>query len=64
MNLLPSLDKVTADDPSLSTGEKAAIERAEQRFLTPTTGAAVLQSTRPATIAAMVSSSPLALLAW
>ena len=53
-----------ADDPSLSTGEKAAIEHAEQRFLTPTIGAAMLQSTRPATIAAMVSSSPLALLAW
>ncbi|UPK92335.1 hypothetical protein LCI18_003270 [Fusarium solani-melongenae] len=64
INLLPSLDRVTSDDPSLSTSEKAAIERAGQRFLTPTTGAAMLQSTRPATIGAMVSSSPLALLAW
>ncbi|RKK11549.1 hypothetical protein BFJ66_g14711 [Fusarium oxysporum f. sp. cepae] len=64
LNLLPSLDRVTSDNPSLSSSEKAAIERAEQRFLTPTTGAALLQSTRPATIGAMVSSSPLALLAW
>ncbi|KAI3579417.1 Alpha/Beta hydrolase protein [Fusarium oxysporum f. sp. albedinis] len=51
LNLLPSLDRVTSDNPSLSSSEKAAIERAEQR-------------TRPATIGAMVSSSPLALLAW
>ncbi|RTE77778.1 hypothetical protein BHE90_007731 [Fusarium euwallaceae] len=64
LNLLPSLDPVTSDDPSLSPGEKEAIKRTEQRYLNPTTGAAVLQSTRPATIGAMVSSSPLALLAW
>ncbi|SCO92624.1 uncharacterized protein FRV6_16752 [Fusarium oxysporum] len=64
LNLLPSLDRVTVDDPSLSATDKAAIKRAEQRFLTPTTGAALLQSTRPATIGAMVSSSPMALLSW
>ncbi|ENH72096.1 Putative epoxide hydrolase [Fusarium oxysporum f. sp. cubense race 1] len=64
LNLLPSLDKATVDDPSLSATDKAAIKRAEQRFLTPTTGAALLQSTRPATIGAMVSSSPMALLSW
>ncbi|KAF4996666.1 hypothetical protein FDECE_12344 [Fusarium decemcellulare] len=64
LNLVPSLDQMSADDPSLTTVEKAAIERAEQRLLTPTTGAAMMQSTRPATLGALVSSSPLALLAW
>ncbi|KAL2684527.1 hypothetical protein Neosp_005605 [[Neocosmospora] mangrovei] len=64
LNLLPSLDQLSADDPSLTAVEKAAIERAEQRFLTPTIGAAMLQSTRPATLGAMASSNPLALLAW
>ncbi len=64
VNLLPSLDRVSADDSSLSSTERAAILRAEQRFLTPTIGAAMLQSTRPATIGAILSSSPLALLAW
>ncbi|KAF5628519.1 epoxide hydrolase [Fusarium sp. NRRL 25303] len=64
LNLLPSLDRVTVDDPSLSAADKSAIKRAEERFLTPTTGAALLQSTRPATIGAMVSSSPMALLSW
>ncbi|OPB44494.1 hypothetical protein A0O28_0028130 [Trichoderma guizhouense] len=64
LNLLSSLDRVSADDSSLSSTEKAAIVRAEQRFLTPTIGAAMLQSTRPATIGAILSSSPLALLAW
>ncbi|KAJ3546557.1 hypothetical protein NM208_g1941 [Fusarium decemcellulare] len=64
LNLLSSLDQISADDPSLSAVEKAAIDPAEQRFLSPTTGAAVMQSTSPATVGALVSSSPLALLAW
>ncbi|KAF5482671.1 putative epoxide hydrolase, partial [Colletotrichum aenigma] len=64
LNLLPSLEMPSVDDPSLSSKDKEAIEYVGRRFLTPTTGAALLQSTRPATIGAMVSSSPLALLAW
>ncbi|KAG7056168.1 alpha/beta-hydrolase [Colletotrichum scovillei] len=64
LNLLPSLEMSSVDDPSLSSKEKEAIEYVGRRFLTPTTGAALLQSTRPATIVVMVSSSPLALLAW
>ncbi|KAM5380790.1 hypothetical protein ACJZ2D_003314 [Fusarium nematophilum] len=64
LNLLPSLDQVSADDPSLTAVEKAAIERLQERFLTPTSGAAIMASTRPATLGAVVSSSPLALLAW
>ncbi|KAJ4248406.1 hypothetical protein NW762_012743 [Fusarium torreyae] len=64
LNLLPSLDPVDENDPSLSEKEKHAVKRANERFLTPTIGAALLQSTRPATISAIASSNPLALLAW
>lgn len=64
VNLHPSLDPVQLDDPDLSENEKHAIQRTQTRFLTPTSGAAIMNSTRPATISAVVSSNPLALLAW
>lgn len=64
MNLLPSLDQVEDDDPDLTEIEKRAVQRGKNRFQTPTLGAAIMNSTRPATIGAVISSSPLALLAW
>lgn len=64
VNLLPSLDQVEANDPGLTEMERKAVQRGKERFQTPTTGAALLNSTRPATIGAVMSSSPLALLAW
>ncbi|KAI9926900.1 hypothetical protein ASPWEDRAFT_121201 [Aspergillus wentii DTO 134E9] len=64
LNLLPSLDQVEADDPDLTEVERRVIQRGKTRFQTPTVGAAIMNSTRPATIGAVMSSSPLALLAW
>ncbi|KAJ5689234.1 hypothetical protein N7462_003626 [Penicillium macrosclerotiorum] len=64
LNLLPSLDQVEADDPDLTEMERKAVQRGRERFQTPTLGAAIMNSTRPATIGAVISSSPLALLAW
>ncbi|KAF4463688.1 NWD1 [Fusarium albosuccineum] len=49
-NAITALGFNHADEPFLTVVEKAAIERVEQRFLTPTSGAAVMQSTRPATV--------------
>ncbi|OLN84907.1 putative epoxide hydrolase 4 [Colletotrichum chlorophyti] len=51
-------------DPGLTPWEKEAIEHLKNRFATPTAGAAVMNSTRPATLAAILSSNPLAYLAW
>jgi hypothetical protein len=64
VNLLPTLDSVEADDPDLDAWEKGAVEYHQSRFNTPTSGAAIMNSTRPATIGAILSSSPLAYLAW
>ncbi|KAH6971211.1 Alpha/Beta hydrolase protein [Ilyonectria sp. MPI-CAGE-AT-0026] len=64
LNLLPSLDQVEYDDPDLSEIERQAVQRGKKRFQTPTSGAAIMNSTRPATIGAVVSSNPLSLLAW
>ncbi|KAH8658586.1 Alpha/Beta hydrolase protein [Ilyonectria robusta] len=64
LNLLPSLDQVDSDDPDLSEIGRQAVQRGKKRFQTPTSGAAIMNSTRPATIGAVVSSNPLALLAW
>ncbi|KAJ5352500.1 hypothetical protein N7452_001474 [Penicillium brevicompactum] len=64
LNLLPSLDQVEVNDPGLTEMERKAVQRGKERFQTPTTGAAIMNSTRPATIGAVMSSNPLALLAW
>ncbi|KXG47530.1 Alpha/beta hydrolase fold-1 [Penicillium griseofulvum] len=64
LNLLPSLDQVDDNDPDLTEFEKQAIQRGNERFKPPSIGAAIMNSTRPATIGAVISSNPLALLAW
>ncbi|OBR10499.1 Epoxide hydrolase [Colletotrichum higginsianum IMI 349063] len=64
LNLLPSLDQVEPTDPDLTVWEKEAVESSRKRFATPTMGAAIMNSTRPATLGAVLSSSPLAYLAW
>lgn len=64
VNLLVTVDPVEPEDPDLSETEKKAVEWSKKRFLTPTTRAAIMNSTRPATIGAMLHSSPVALLTW
>ncbi|OJJ56887.1 hypothetical protein ASPSYDRAFT_79961 [Aspergillus sydowii CBS 593.65] len=55
---------IGVNDPGLTEMERKAVQRGKERFQTPTTGAAIMHSTWPATIGAVIPSSPLALLAW
>lgn len=64
VNLLPSLDHVESTDPDLTPWEIEAVEQSKKRFATPTTGAAIMNSTRPATLGTILSSNPMAYLAW
>lgn len=64
VNMLVTLDSVDPKDPELSTLERDVIERGSKRFVAPTVGAAIMNSTRPATIGILLHASPIALLAW
>ncbi|CAH0031886.1 unnamed protein product [Clonostachys rhizophaga] len=63
LNLLPTLDATSPEDPILNDTEKGAVQSAIKRS-SVTAGAAMLQIKKPSTVAAVVSSNPIALLAW
>ncbi|KAH6995318.1 Alpha/Beta hydrolase protein [Ilyonectria destructans] len=63
LNLLPTLDDTSPDDPMLNDTEKEAVQSSIKRS-SVTAGAAQLQIKKCSTVAAVVSSNPIALLAW
>lgn len=62
VNLLPSLDRVESTDPGLTPWDIEAVEQSKKHFATPTSGAAIMNSTRPATLGTILSSNPMAYL--
>ncbi|KAF4978385.1 hypothetical protein FDECE_18228, partial [Fusarium decemcellulare] len=62
VNLLPTLDATSPEDPLLNDTEKEAVQSSIKRS-SVTAGAAMLQIKKPSTVAAVVSSNPIALLA-